>query len=62
MNIEQVINTLQWRYAVKKFDIQKKIDAKTWNALEETLILTPSSYGLHPGNSMLLLTSKLKNN
>lgn len=44
MNPEHIMNSLQWRYAVKKFDSQKKIDAKTWNSLEQSLILTPSSY------------------
>jgi len=45
---EKLIESLNWRYAVKKFDAQKKINDKTWNALEDSLILTPSSYGLQP--------------
>jgi nitroreductase len=45
---EELINTLEWRYATKKFDTTKKIDEKTWSALEQALILTPSSYGLQP--------------
>jgi nitroreductase len=39
---------MQWRYAVKKFDPLKKIPDEDWNVLEETLVLTPSSYGLQP--------------
>lgn len=39
---------LNWRYAVKKFDDQKKIPDERWKAMEETLVLTPSSYGLQP--------------
>lgn len=40
--------TLEWRYAVKKFDAEKKIPADIWSTLENALVLTPSSYGLQP--------------
>lgn len=43
-----VLNALQWRYATKQFDSARKIDAETWNAIEQSLILTPSSFGLQP--------------
>lgn len=43
-----VLNALQWRYATKQFDATRKIDAEQWNAIEESLILTPSSFGLQP--------------
>jgi nitroreductase len=43
-----VIEQLQWRYAVKKFDPTKKIPADTWAALEQAAILAPSSFGLQP--------------
>jgi len=43
-----LIEQLKWRYAVKKFDNQKKISEVDWRTLEESLILTPSSYGLQP--------------
>jgi len=45
---EQLLAQLKWRYAVKKFDPVAKIPADTWNALEESLVLAPSSYGLQP--------------
>lgn len=38
----------RWRYAVKKYDPSRKIDAATWDALEESLVLTPSGIGLQP--------------
>ena len=44
----QVLAQLQWRYAVKKFDQSKKIPADVWDVLEQSLILTPSSFGLQP--------------
>lgn len=48
MTPEQLIQQLNWRYAVKKFDSQKKISDSVWVALEESLRLAPSSYGLQP--------------
>lgn len=44
----QVVEQLQWRYATKVFDGQKKISAADWRSLEETLLLSASSYGLQP--------------
>jgi nitroreductase len=43
-----ILDNLTWRYAVKKFDAQKKIPEATWKALEDVLVLSPSSYGLQP--------------
>ena len=45
---DSVINALEWRYAVKKFDASRKIPAATWAALEQATVLSPSSYGLQP--------------
>jgi nitroreductase len=46
--VSQLLNALQWRYATKVFDGTKKIPADVWHALEQSLVLTPSSYGLPP--------------
>lgn len=45
---ETVLRQLTWRYAVKKFDASRKIGAADWDALEQALVLTPSSFGLQP--------------
>jgi nitroreductase len=45
---ETLLAALHWRYAVKQYDPSRKIDAATWDALEEALILAPSSGGLQP--------------
>jgi len=45
---DHLLNQLNWRYATKQFDPQRKISPKTWAALEESLVLTPSSFGLQP--------------
>lgn len=44
----QLTAALTWRYATKKFDPAKKIPAEQWSALEQALILAPSSIGLQP--------------
>ena len=45
---EQLLQALNWRYATKVFDATKKIPTDTWAALEQSLVLTPTSYGLQP--------------
>jgi nitroreductase len=45
---ETLLQQLNWRYATKKFDPVRKIPAATWQALEQALILSASSYGLQP--------------
>lgn len=44
----QLIGQLNWRYATKQFDLQRKISPRDWTTLEEALLLTPSSFGLQP--------------
>ncbi|PIR15909.1 MAG: NAD(P)H-dependent oxidoreductase [Elusimicrobia bacterium CG11_big_fil_rev_8_21_14_0_20_64_6] len=43
---ETLLSALNWRYAVKKFDAAGRIPLDKWEALEESLVLSPSSYGL----------------
>lgn len=57
----QLVEALNWRYATKKFDPTKKIDAKTWSSLEEALILSPSSYGLQPWKFIVVENQEIKN-
>lgn len=45
---QELLKTLNWRYATKQFDSSRKISDADWNALEESLVLTPSSFGLQP--------------
>ena len=47
-NTQQLLRALEWRYATKVFDPTKIIPADVWAALEKTLVLTPTSYGLQP--------------
>ena len=51
---ESLIQQLQWRYATKQFDPQQKIAPEVWAALEQSLVLTPSSYGMQPWKFIIL--------
>ncbi len=57
---EDVLAALNWRYAVKKFDATKKIPAETWALLEESLRLSPSSYGLQPWKFFVVSTPGIR--
>jgi nitroreductase len=50
----RLLDALNWRYAVKKFDPERPIDAGTWNALEEALVLTASGIGLQPWKFLVI--------
>lgn len=45
---DALVRALTWRYAVKKFDATRAIPPATWAALEQALVLAPSSFGLQP--------------
>lgn len=54
ISTEQLLASLRWRYATKKFDATRKIPAETWDAIEESLTLTPSSFGLQPWKFLVI--------
>lgn len=55
-----ILTALNWRYACKVFDSEKKIPAETWAALEESLVLTPSSFGLQPWKFIVIQNQALR--
>ena len=55
-----LISQLQWRYATKAFDATLKISAETWTALEDALVLTPSSFGLQPWKFLVITNPELR--
>lgn len=55
-----LLASLHWRYATKAFDPGRTIAAPTWEALEQTLVLTPSSYGLQPWRFLVLQDPELR--
>ncbi|MFZ4763590.1 MAG: NAD(P)H-dependent oxidoreductase [Roseimicrobium sp.] len=54
MPAPQLLDALTWRYATKAFDAHKTIPTDVWTTLEQTLVLTPSSYGLQPWKFLVI--------
>jgi nitroreductase / dihydropteridine reductase len=54
-----LLNKLNWRYATKKFDTEKKLTEAQVNNMIEAFRLAPSSYGLQPWK-LLLINNKEK--
>src|SRR5712675_2230680 len=48
INSKQLLGQLNWRYATKQFDPNRKISDQDWTTIEQALLLTPSSGGLQP--------------
>ena len=48
INSKQLLEQLNWRYATKQFDSNRKISAADWTTIEDALTLSPSSGGLQP--------------
>lgn len=57
---ESLLTQLKWRYATKAFDPAKKISDADWAALEQALILTPTSYGLQPNKYIVITDQAVK--
>lgn len=55
-----LLEHLNWRYATKQFDPAKTIAPEIWTALEDALVLTPSSYGLQPWKFLIVTSADIK--
>jgi nitroreductase len=55
-----LLDSLNFRYATKQFDPAKKIDPAAWAALEESLVLTPSSFGLQPWKFLVVTDAAVR--
>lgn len=55
-----LLEQLNWRYATKQFDPSQPISDEVWQALEDSLVLTPSSYGLQPWKFIIVTDSAVK--
>lgn len=60
MTPSDIVSSLKWRYACKVFDAAKKIPAETWSSLEESLVLTPSSFGMQPWKFLVIQDPELR--
>jgi nitroreductase len=56
----QILEQLNWRYAVKAFDPSRKLSAEQWHVLSESLRLSPSSYGLQPWKFLVVQNPALR--
>lgn len=50
----RLLSSLRWRYATKRFDPERRISPETWGMIEESLVLTPSSFGLQPWQFLVI--------
>lgn len=57
---KEIINDLEWRYATKKFDLDKKITDSDLDGLLESLRLSPSSFGLQPWKFIVVSNKELR--
>jgi nitroreductase len=57
---EELLERLRWRYATKMFDPHRKIPSDLWQGLAESLVLTPSSFGLQPWEFIHVQTPALR--
>lgn len=60
MTPQELVERLQWRYATKLFDPTKAIPDAMWQALEQALVLSPSSYGLQPWKFLVITDPALR--
>ena len=55
-----IIDSLKWRYAVKKFDNAKQLSETQINTLKEAFNLTATSYGLQPLKLVIIKNKKIQ--
>ena len=56
-----IIESLNWRYATKKFDSNRKLSKNQVNILKNAFNLTASSYGLQPIKLIVISNPEIKN-
>lgn len=55
-----IVKSLHWRYATKKFDSNKNLDHETYQKLEEAMRLSASSFGLQPWKFVVVTDPEIK--
>jgi len=55
-----IINSLEWRYATKKFDPSKKLSNQQIETLKKAFNLTPTSFGLQPIKMIVIQNKELQ--
>ena len=57
---DTLISALNWRYATKVFDPSRKISEADLKTLLQSLVLTPSSFGLQPYRFLIITDPQVK--
>jgi nitroreductase len=60
INHLELLEKLNWRYATKVFDKNKKISKENLEILIQSLVLSPSSYGLQPWKFIVVENQELR--
>ncbi len=60
MSPAELLDSLKFRYATKQFDPARRIPEAEWSALEQSLVLTPSSFGLQPWKFIVVQDPELR--
>jgi|TARA_R110000737_G_scaffold134572_1_gene165892 nitroreductase len=55
-----IIESLEWRYAVKKYNSAKIISDSDMDILKESIRLTPTSYGLQPFQVLIIEDKEIR--
>lgn len=55
-----LLDSLNFRYATKAFDPAREIPDEQWKALEQALLLSPSSFGLQPWKFLVINDKDLR--
>ena len=58
--IMKIIDSLEWRYACKKFDKNKKLNKEQVDALKKAFNLSATSYGLQPLKMLIVQHDEIK--
>jgi len=58
--MSNLLESLNWRYATKKFDASKKISDTDFNTIKEAIRLSASSYGLQPFKVLVIESPELR--
>jgi nitroreductase len=56
----KIIDSLEWRYACKKFDSSRKLQQEHVDALKRAFNLTATSYGLQPLKMLVIQSEEIK--
>lgn len=57
---ESILEQLNWRYAAKRYDPEKRISPEDWAVLRDSVTLAPSSYGLQPYKIIVVENEKIR--